>query len=429
MAMPVIPIPLPGRHRIQRPTQTGSDHISSPEQHVTCHGQGSSRALAVRSPMSAAGGSRATFSLPAAAATLLLALALAAAAAVSAAAASGFSCRPGSRPVLFNFGDSNSDTGGMAAARGWHLTRPEGRAFFPRPTGRFCDGRLTIDFLCESLNISYLSPFLKALGSNYSNGANFAIAGAATLPRDVPFALHIQVQEFLYFRDRSLELSDQGLSGPIDAQGFQNALYMIDIGQNDVNALLSNLPYDQVIAKFPPILAEIKDAVQTLYSNASKNFWIHGTGALGCLPQKLAIPRKNDSDLDQYGCLKTYNRAAVAFNTALGSLCDELSVQMKDATIVYTDLFPIKYDLIANHTKYGFDKPLMTCCGYGGPPYNYDFNKGCQSKDVTACDDGSKFVSWDGVHLTEAANAVVAKAILSSQYSKPNLKFDQFCRV
>jgi len=59
----------------------------------------------------------------------------------------------------------------------------------------------------------------------------------------------------------------------------------------------------------------------------------------------------------------------------------------------------------------------------------YDFNKGCQSKDVTACDDGSKFVSWDGVHITEAGNAVVAKAILSSQYSKPNLKFDQFCRV
>lgn len=92
---------------------------------------------------------------------------------------------------------------------------------------------------------------------------------------------------------------------------------------------------------------------QTLYSNGSRNFWIHGTGALGCLPQKLAIPRKNDSDLDQYGCLKTYNRAAVAFNAALGSLCDELSAQMKDATLVYTDLFPIKYGLVANHTKYG----------------------------------------------------------------------------
>ncbi|KAK3164299.1 hypothetical protein QOZ80_1AG0015510 [Eleusine coracana subsp. coracana] len=368
-----------------------------------------------------------------AAGAALLALALSvtvlALPATAASAAARFSCPPGARPVLFNFGDSNSDTGGMAAAMGWNLTRPEGRAFFSHPTGRFCDGRLTIDFLCESLNISYLSPYLKALGSNYSNGANFAIAGAATLPRDVRFALHIQVQQFLYFRDRSLELISQGLSGPIDAQGFQNALYIIDIGQNDVNALLDNFPYDQVLAKFPPILAEIKDAVQTLYSNGSRNFWIHGTGALGCLPQKLAIPRKNDSDLDQYGCLKTYNRAAVTFNAALGSLCDQLSTQMEDAMIVYTDLFPIKYDLVANHTKYGFNNPLMTCCGHGGPPYNYDFNKGCQSPGVTACDNGSKFVNWDGVHLTQAANAAVAARILSSQYSKPQLKFDKFCRV
>jgi hypothetical protein len=111
--------------------------------------------------MSAAGGSlaRAT-SRPAAAAWLLLALAAAAASALALpAAAGGFSCRPGSRPVLFNFGDSNSDTGGMAAAKGWHLTRPEGRAFFPRPTGRFCDGRLAIDFLCES-SPAGATPFL-----------------------------------------------------------------------------------------------------------------------------------------------------------------------------------------------------------------------------------------------------------------------------
>jgi len=82
------------------------------------------------------------------AALLLLALALALAPRASGAAgAGGGDCH---FPAIFNFGDSNSDTGGMAAARGWHLTRPEGRAFFPRPTGRFCDGRLTIDFLCES---------------------------------------------------------------------------------------------------------------------------------------------------------------------------------------------------------------------------------------------------------------------------------------
>ncbi|EEE54472.1 GDSL esterase/lipase LIP-4 [Oryza sativa Japonica Group] len=373
-----------------------------------------------RHPMSAAARSSAFL-------TLWSAVVVVAAVAPTVAAA-GFSCRGGARPVVFNFGDSNSDTGGMAAAMGWRIRRPEGRAFFHHPTGRFCDGRLTIDFLCESLNIGYLSPYLKALGSDYSNGANFAIAGSATLPRDTLFSLHIQVKQFLFFRDRSLELISQGLPGPVDAEGFRNALYMIDIGQNDVNALLSYLSYDQVVARFPPILDEIKDAIQTLYDNGSRNFWVHGTGALGCLPQKLSIPRKNDSDLDSNGCLKTYNRAAVTFNAALGSLCDQLSTQMKDATIVYTDLFPLKYDLIANRTKYGFDKPLMTCCGYGGPPYNYNITIGCQDKNAS-CDDGSKFVSWDGVHLTEAANAIVAKGILSSDYSRPKIKFDQFCKV
>ncbi|VAH01254.1 unnamed protein product [Triticum turgidum subsp. durum] len=238
-----------------------------------------------------------------------------------------------------------------------------------------------------------------------------------------------KVQEFFFFKARSLELINQGQEAPIDAEAFLNALYIIDIGQNDINALLSNLPYDQVVAKLPPILAEIKYAVQLLYGNGSRNFWIHGTGALGCLPQKLSIPRKNDSDLDQNGCLSTYNRAAVAFNTALGSLCDQLNVELKNATVVYTDLFAIKYDLVANHTKYGFDSPLMTCCGYGGPPYNYDLSRSCQSSNSTVCADGSKFISWDGVHLTEAANAVVAAAILSSAYSRPKLKFDQFCKA
>ncbi|KAF6993295.1 hypothetical protein CFC21_010208, partial [Triticum aestivum] len=283
--------------------------------------------------------------------------------------------------------------------------------------------------LRESLNISYLSPYLKAIGSNYSNGVNFAISGSTTLPREALFVLHGQVQEFFFFKARSLELINQGQEAPIDAEAFQNALYIIDIGQNDINALLSNLPYDQVVAKLPPILAEIKYAVQLLYGNGSRNFWIHGTGALGCLPQKLSIPRKNDSDLDQNGCLNTYNRAAVAFNTALGSLCDQLNVELKNAAVVYTDLFAIKYDLVANHTKYGFDSPLMTCCGYGGPPYNYDLSRSCQSSNSTVCADGSKFISWDGVHLTEAANAVVAAAILSSAYSRPKIKFDQFCKA
>jgi hypothetical protein len=49
-------------------------------------------------------------------------------------------------PAVFNFGDSNSDTGGFWAAfpaqRG-----PFGMTYFGRPAGRASDGRLAIDFI------------------------------------------------------------------------------------------------------------------------------------------------------------------------------------------------------------------------------------------------------------------------------------------
>lgn len=53
------------------------------------------------------------------------------------------------RPVVFAFGDSNTDTGGVAAGLGHYYPLPEGRVFFRRSTGRLCDGRLVIDYLCE----------------------------------------------------------------------------------------------------------------------------------------------------------------------------------------------------------------------------------------------------------------------------------------
>lgn len=92
---------------------------------------------------------------------------------------------------------------------------------------------------------------------------------------------------------------------------------------------------------------------QTLYYNGAKNFWVHGTGPLGCLPQKLAAPRPHDGDLDYNGCLKTLNDGAYEFNNQLCAACDDLRSHLRGATIVYTDVLMIKYDLIANHTAYG----------------------------------------------------------------------------
>ena len=75
----------------------------------------------------------------------------------------------------------------------------------------------------------------------------------------------------------------------------------------------------------------------------------------------------------------------------------------------------------------GFEQPIMACCGYGGPPLNYDSRVSCgQTKilngtSVTAkgCPDSTEYVSWDGIHYTEAANQYVSSQILTGKYSDP----------
>lgn len=52
-------------------------------------------------------------------------------------------------PAVFNFGDSNSDTGNLVAGMADRLDPPHGQTYFQKPSGRFCDGRLIIDFLSK----------------------------------------------------------------------------------------------------------------------------------------------------------------------------------------------------------------------------------------------------------------------------------------
>ncbi|EYU38395.1 hypothetical protein MIMGU_mgv1a012643mg [Erythranthe guttata] len=207
-------------------------------------------------------------------------------------------------PIIFNFGDSNSDTGGLVAGLGYSVKFPNGRSFFGRSTGRLSDGRLIIDFLCQSVNTSVLRPYLESIGSTFENGANFAIAGSATLPKNVPFALNIQLMQFIHFKDRSSQLSSTGIEGLIGYDRFDDALYMIDIGQNDIadSFAKEGLSYLQVVDKIPSILAEIDNAIKEIYDQGGRKFWVHNTGPLGCLPQKLALAKNISSiDLDSFG--------------------------------------------------------------------------------------------------------------------------------
>lgn len=55
-----------------------------------------------------------------------------------------------------------------------------------------------------------------------------------------------------------------GFTGLHEEQDFRRALYMIDIGQNDMDAALteSGDNFHQVLARIPPVIAEIKTAIK-----------------------------------------------------------------------------------------------------------------------------------------------------------------------
>ncbi|KAH0919046.1 hypothetical protein HID58_026706 [Brassica napus] len=331
------------------------------------------------------------------------------------------------KPILINFGDSNSDTGGVLAGVGLPIGLPHGITFFHKGTGRLGDGRLILDFFCEHLKMPYLSPYLDSLSPNFKRGVNFAVSGATALPM-FSFPLAVQIRQYVHFKNRSQELISSGRRDLIDDNGFKNALYMIDIGQNDLLQALynSNLTYTTVVEKIPPMLLEIKKAIQTVYLYGGRKFWVHNTGPLGCAPKELAINPHNESDLDPIGCFRVHNDVAKTFNKGLFSLVNEMRAQLKDATLVYIDIYSIKYKLSADSKRYGFVDPLMACCGFGGRPNNYDRKATCGQPGSTICRDVTKAVVWDGVHYTEAANRFVVDAILSNRYTYPKIPLSRF---
>ncbi|GAB2246482.1 hypothetical protein Droror1_Dr00001975 [Drosera rotundifolia] len=338
-------------------------------------------------------------------------------------------------PAAFNFGDSNSDTGDLVAGLGISMPAEDGRSFFQKPSGRFCDGRLIVDFLRDAEGMPFLPAYLDAVGApSFHNGCNFAAAGSTIQPATAaslcPFSFGVQVNQFFRFRARVLDLQPEsnkyGKYLP-EVEYFSKGIYMFDIGQNDLAGAFYSKTFDQIIALIPSILAIFEAGTKRLYNAGARNFWIHNTGPLGCLAQNIAKFGTDPSKLDEIGCVIDHNEAAKSFNSQLHQLCQSLRGQLADVNITYVDIYSIKLDLIANYSQHGFEQPFMVCCGYGGPPLNYDSRVGCGGTAVIngtavtskACSDSSKYVNWDGIHYTEAANHFVASQILTGLYSDP----------
>ncbi|KAL3517245.1 hypothetical protein ACH5RR_024147 [Cinchona calisaya] len=348
--------------------------------------------------------------------------------------------------AIFNFGDSNSDTGGFWAAFPAQSS-PFGMTYFKKPVGRATDGRLIIDFLAQALGLPFLSPYLKSIGSDFRHGANFAtLASTVLLPNTSlfvtgisPFSLAIQLNQIKQFKvEVETRHSTHSKGSKLPAPGiFGKSLYTFYIGQNDFTSNLASIGVSGVKQFLPQVVSQIVYTIKDLYALGGRTFLVLNLAPIGCYPAFLMELPHDSSDTDEFGCLISYNNAVVDYNNMLKGALRNIRKDLPKASVVYVDSHAVLLELFRHPKSHGLKYGTKACCGYGGGAYNFNQQVYCgnskvingQNVTATACSDPQNYVSWDGIHATEAANKLTAYAILNGSYSDPPFPLDNFCDI
>ncbi|VAH02823.1 unnamed protein product [Triticum turgidum subsp. durum] len=194
-----------------------------------------------------------------------------------------------------------------------------------------------------------------------------------------------------------------------------SSLFIVgEIGVNDyLVAFAGNTTVEEARAFVPHIVGAVRSVVTEVIAAGARTVLVPGMIPLGCEPQLLALDQSSDHD-PASGCIKPLNDLAELHNRALNGMLRELRRANPRTAILYADLYGAVADLIVSPRKYGFrDKPLAACCG-GSGAYNFNMTAFCGAAGTAACADPSEYVSWDGVHFTEAANKHTACATLKA---------------
>lgn len=347
-------------------------------------------------------------------------------------------------PAIYSFGDNNSDTGEHAAMFA-DVGLPNGQTFFHGPSGRYSDGRVIIDFIAEAFGFPFLSAYLDSYKTNYRHGANFALGGSAI--RGGHGFSHTsflqQVFQFAQFKTRTTALFNKLGSDPKNQSAksilprpeeFRKSLFIIDVGQNDFAFDLQHTSLEDTRKQIPEMVKSLVEPISTFLIGRyeARHLVIHNIGPFGCLPYHIKSYQKKNSTcaLDQYGCVKELNEAVQEFNRLLKLKIAEARKANPNATITYVDVYSAKYNLISNAKNLGFEDPMKFCCGSYNDQYIRCGEQDSNGKLIgTACNDPSKYISWDGIHYTDAANKLVAKHILNGSLSDPPVSYAEACRI
>ncbi|KAK9080537.1 hypothetical protein SSX86_000295 [Deinandra increscens subsp. villosa] len=337
---------------------------------------------------------------------------------------------------IYAFGDSYTDTGNTISATGpsafsYVSNLPYGRTFFHRPTNRYSDGRLVIDFLSESLSLPYLPPYLTTRGkSNASAGVNFAVAGATAIRHKffvknnltlavTPQSLQTQLRWFSKML-KGVKCESAVASREACEAVFRDALVWVgEIGANDYAYTIGSMVTGETVRR--RAIRSVTEFVEALLKKGAKYMVVQGLPTTGCLT--LAMYLSPETDRDDIGCVATANNQSYIHNTMLQTNIQDLRKKYPEAVIVYADYYNAYRSVMKNASKLGFRELYKVCCGSSGEDYNFDLTATCGSQYASSCESPSEYINWDGVHLTEAMYKVVSDMFFNGSFTHPPFKY------
>ncbi|KAG6788998.1 hypothetical protein POTOM_005078 [Populus tomentosa] len=331
-------------------------------------------------------------------------------------------------PAIISFGDSSLDVGNnnYLSTNFKANYPPYGRDFANhKPTGRFCNGKLTIDFTgkCKIANSrdwlvlskalgfktyapAYLSP--EASGKNLLIGVNFASAASgyddktAFLNNAIPLSL--QLKHFKEYQTKLMKVA----GGRKSASIIKDALYILSTGTADlfqnyyvnpsVNKVYTPDQYSSYLA------TTFSSFVKDLYRLGARKLGVTSLPPLGCVPEARNFFGYRGND-----CVSWVNTFARQFNKNLNLAADNLRKQLPGLKIVVFDIYKPLEDLVKSPLTYGFVEARRGCCQTRTAG---KISVLCNPRLPGTCSNATQFVFWDSVHPSQAANRVIADAIL-----------------
>ncbi|KDP42125.1 hypothetical protein JCGZ_01913 [Jatropha curcas] len=338
----------------------------------------------------------------------------------------------GSFTKVYAFGDSYTDTGNCFFVEGLKAFLLKVSSQYAKLTNlhghRLCNGRLVIDFLCHDIGLPPLEAY-KDVKANFSGGANFAVGGSTCLSSQ--FFANQKIFRSLMWKpvpDNTLEqiewfnsyLQSAGCKEKDDAKcktQIENSLFWIGaLGSSDYARILGSSFSGKSLSEAS--VGHVGQFLQSLLDKGAKYIIVQGLPPVGCCPLQMLLNKAKGHD--ELGCSAAVNSMIMSHNELLQKSLEEYREGNKDCVIIFADTWKAYMEILKDHKKFNFEEPFKACCGVGGGELNFCLKNLCGSAGSTTCKDPEKYISWDGIHFTEAMNKHLAKLLFHEKgYCSP----------